>query len=140
MTYIDTSILAAYYCPERLSSKVQKVLSGITDATISPLVELEFHSALAAKVRARELDGPAARRVASAFQVHLAEGLYRVVPVEAREYALARQWIGGFATSLRTLDALHLAAASTNHLILLTADKGLARAAAQLGVRHKILS
>ena len=140
MAYIDTSVLAAYYCPERLSAKVQKVLARLPDATISPLVELEFLSALATKVRAREFDAPTAGRIASTFQLHLADGLYRMVPIEAREYALARLWIGSFAAALRTLDALHLAAASANDLVLLTADKGLARAAVKLNVRHEILA
>ena len=55
MPYIDTSILAAYYCPERLSHKAQKALARLDDPAISPLVQLELHSAVAQKVRGLDL-------------------------------------------------------------------------------------
>jgi predicted nucleic acid-binding protein len=140
MAYLDTSVLAAYYCPERLSGKVQKALAGIQDPAISPLVELELHSAAAQKVRTRELAGAAARRVISQFQLHLAEGHYREVPTGAREYELAREWIAGFSAPLRTLDALHLAAAFANELTLLTADRSLARSARHFGVKVELIA
>ena len=61
---------------------------------ISPLVELELHSALTPKVRNRELVEADAGRILSVFQVHLADGYYRLVSIEPREYQVARTWIG----------------------------------------------
>jgi len=140
MAYLDTSVLVAYYCPEPLSAKVQELLSAMEELTISPLVEAELHSAVAAKVRSRGLDEADARRVLSMFQVHLNDSLFRIVPIEAREYALARSWLVDFSIPLRTLDALHLAAASANGLALLTADHGLAKPAKHFGVPVELIS
>lgn len=140
MAYIDTSVLAAYYCPERLSGKVQKALAEVNSPTISQLVELELHSAVAQKVRSREFDAATAGRVISQFRLHLSDGHYDVVPIEVREYDLARTWIGSFSSPLRTLDALHLAVAFSNGLTLLTSDKSLARSAKSFGVKHELLS
>ena len=139
MAYIDTSVLAAYYCPERLSARAQKALRSDPDPVISALVELELHSAVAAKVRGLELSMAAANQIVSLFRLHVADGCFRVVPIEPREYALACRWIGGFSTALRTLDALHLAAAFANNLTLLTADRALARSATHLGVTHELI-
>ena len=55
MIYIDTSVLAAYYCPEPLSEQSQRVLAEEGERAISSLVELELVSALARKVRSREM-------------------------------------------------------------------------------------
>ena len=139
MTYIDTSVLAAYYCPEAFSRKVQARLGRLDTPAISPLVELELYSAVAMKTRVREFNEADARRILSLFQVHLADGYYRVVSIDVREFELARNWIASFQTPLRTLDALHLAAAFANDLSLLTADRALARSASQLGLRCELI-
>jgi len=139
MEYIDTSLLVAYYCPERLSTAAQKAIREASAPTISPLVDVEVHSAIALKVRTRELDGAEAARVLAQFRLHVADGRYRLVPIEAREYGLARDWIGRLSTSLRTLDALHLAAAFANGLELLTTDKPFAGAAKHFGVKCHLI-
>lgn len=140
MAYVDTSVLAAYYCPEPLSAVVQAELARISGPTLSSLVEVELSSAVAMKVRRGELDATSANRVLSQFQVHLSGGYYRNVHIGPGEFALARDWIGRFATPLRTLDALHLATAFSHGLPIVTADVGLARSAAILGVAHRLLS
>lgn len=140
MAYIDTSVLAAYYCPEALSLTVQRALGTVKQAVISPLVEVELFSAVAAKVRTGELDAPTAGRILALFQEHLADGCYSVVPIETREYGLARDWIGKLTSQLRALDSLHLAATMANDLTLLTADKALAKAAKHFGVKHQLIS
>lgn len=133
MAYIDTSLLVAYYCPEALSSKAERYIRRSADApTISPLVEVEFRSALAIKVRMGELDAMSAHRVLALFQAHRTDGGYRIIPVTDHEFTVASEWLGAFSLPLRTLDALHLAAASAHGLTVLTADKGLARSAKQL--------
>jgi predicted nucleic acid-binding protein len=138
--YIDTSVLVAYYCPEGLSAAAEKVICGADAPAISPLTEVEFCSALAIKVRRRELDAVAAERLLSQFRLHLEERRYEVVPVEAKEYVLACDWIARFSTPLRTVDALHLAASFSNGLRLITADRDLARAARHFGVQHQLIS
>ena len=140
MHYLDTSVLAAYYCPEPLSNKVQKALSRLAEPTISPLVEVELHSALATKVRNREMDAATAGQVAAMFQLHLADGHYRVVPIGAREYTLARTWIAAFNSPLHTLDALHMAAAFAGDRTLISADRAMGRSAKQSGVKHHLIA
>jgi uncharacterized protein len=139
MPYIDTSVLVAYYCPEPLSEAAQKAIGASDAPVVSPLVELELYSALAAKVRERELDAVAARLVLAMFHRHQAQNCYLIVPIGAAEYAQARDWIGRFSTPLRAADALHLAAALGNGLTLLTADRALARSARVLDVECDLI-
>jgi predicted nucleic acid-binding protein len=106
---------------------------------ISSLVELEFASVLARKVRTRELARGAARAALAQFRDHERAGLYRVLQVEGAHYARARRWMESFRAPLRTLDALHLAAAARFGCALLTADVQLARAARLLRVRRRLL-
>jgi predicted nucleic acid-binding protein len=138
--YVDTSALAAYYCPEALSPAVERVLRKLDPPTISPLVEVEMHSALALKVREREFNATSASRILAQFRMHLSDGLYRHVPIAAREYAVACDWIARFAAPLRALDGLHLAAAFANDLQLLTTDKHLAQSAKLFGVDCKLIA
>jgi uncharacterized protein len=139
MAYIDTSVLVAYYCPEALSEAAQAEIRRARPPAISALTEVEFRSALARKVRIGELDEALAREVLSTFRLHRIEGVYRVVAIEARQYVMASEWIEAFRSPLRTLDALHLAAAFSNGLKLVTADRALAQSAKLFGVRYKLI-
>jgi len=139
MLYLDTSVLVAYYVPEAKSTKVQRVISKQARAAISPLVEVEMFSALGCKVRTGELNVADARKVAGVFELHLEDMLFDMVPISAREYHIARDWIGQFSIPLRTLDALHLAAAFCNGLTLLTADERLADSAKELALPVKFI-
>ena len=140
MAYIDTSVLVAYYCPEPLSHAAEESVRKADPPVISPLVEVEMFSAVAAKTRTGEMDAEAARRVLSCFRKHCAHGVFAIVSIGAREYAAACEWISAFSTPLRTVDALHLAAAFANGLTILTADKNLARSARKLGVGCRLIS
>ncbi|MFH1730144.1 MAG: type II toxin-antitoxin system VapC family toxin [Planctomycetota bacterium] len=140
MNYFDTSVITACYCPESRSDRAQRLLSRSKQPTISPLVELELYCVVSRKVRARELDDSSARLIFAEFQRHLTEPRFHIVPVQTGEYALARQWLETLSSALRSVDALHLAAAFNNDLVLLTADRGLAQAAKAFGVKHKLIS
>ncbi len=140
MGYIDTSILVAYYCPEPLSQAAERWIRRAASPTISPLVEVELCSALAMKTRSGEMDAESAHRVLSCFRMHCADGVFAIVPIGAREYTAACEWLSAFSTPLRTVDALHLAAAFGNGLTLLTADRNLARSAKHFRVACKLIS
>lgn len=139
MSYIDTSVLVAYYYEEPTTPQVIRRLAKVQPPTISPLVELEVYSALAIKQRLRELSAEAAAAIADKLTLHLREGRYQVVPIDDGVYAIARQWMLRFDTGLRAPDALHLAAAYTHELLLLTSDVLLAEAAKRLRVRHELI-
>ena len=70
MRYLDTSVLVALYLPEPMNSKVQKLCSGSDLIAISGLSEVEFHSALARRIRTNELTKGDALKVLSQFKVH----------------------------------------------------------------------
>jgi uncharacterized protein len=137
--YVDTSVLGSYYCPERLSHVVGPVMAALSEAVISPIVEVEFCSLLSLKVRARTLTHSAASAALGQFRVHLADRRYTLVEIGSRECELARDWLSTFNTPLRTLDALHLAAAFANRQTILTTDKALANAAEALRVPFQLL-
>jgi predicted nucleic acid-binding protein len=120
--YVDTSVLAAYYCPEPLSERAERRLRALDEPIVSWLTEVELCSALAKKVRRGTLRGEDARHVQELFRVHCTQGLYRVVRVDRDAYDWARQWIAAQTTALRTLDALHLAVAHRRGWCVLTAD------------------
>jgi hypothetical protein len=132
--YIDTSLLVPYYCPEALSQPAERTLRGDPRPAISDLVEVEFFSALAKKVRARELSPADATRTGERLLDHLQAGLYTRIAVERRHYEAARGWLARFTLPLRALDALHLALADLEGLRLATSDQDLSQSAKRLGV------
>jgi predicted nucleic acid-binding protein len=119
---------------------VQQLLASVADPVISPLVEVEFHCAVARRSRAAAVPPGVVQRVFAEFRRHLAEQRFDVVPITAAEYRVARDWIAGLATPLRVLDALHLAAAQAGGLSLITADQELARSAEYFGVPCRLIS
>lgn len=133
--YIDTSVLAAYYCPEPLSVRAQKLLTRLDRPVISPLTELELFSAVARKARMGELEAESARRILARFRSHIAEGHFRLVSVDNDHHVQAREWLAEMALSLRTLDALHLAVAISGGFTIATADGVFAKAARHYGAK-----
>lgn len=140
MIYLDTSVIAPFYWAEALSDTVEELLRTETERGLSQLVEVELFSALSRRVRMREISQEDARAIATKFQTHLDNDFYLHIPLESVHYQLSRDWIGRFDTSLRTLDALHLACASSNNICLVTADDALARSAEALGVEVQLLA
>ena len=134
MLFLDTSVIVAFYIPQAMSGQVQRLFSSERPLAICPLAEVEFHSAIARLVRMKVIGRSAGNRVIREFCSHVQQKLYSFCAITQKEYDFARDWIGSFKTSLRTLDALHLAVAYSNDLPFVTADKSLVKAAAKLGV------
>lgn len=128
-------MLAAYYAPEPLSLEAQLVLRTFPSPAVSELTEVELASALARKVRQRELAAADAEQARALFTSHLEDGLYRRIALDRPHYRLAREWMLPGGPPLKSLDALHLAVAFRAGLILATADRQLATAAEALEVR-----
>lgn len=139
-TYVDTSVLAPYYCPEPLSLAAEHALRNLSSPMISELTLVEFASAISRKVREKTLSRESASTVMAQFEAHLADGYYEVLSMKAREYHLAKSWLGQLTGTLRTLDALHLAVTQTADVSILTADRRLASEARRLGVSAKLLT
>ena len=139
MPYIDTSVLAAYYCPEPLSQEVQNYLSQQLKPLLSSLTGVELFSAVARKVRAGEMEKVDGGRIFAKFQFHVEAQLFIVISVQNHHWRLARSWVGLFSAPLKTLDALHLAIASAEDSELITSDKNLYQSAEILGVNARLL-
>ncbi len=139
MLYADTSIVVAYYCSEEKSHDAEKLITGADNVAISTLVELEFHSALSRKVREKAITVKDTRRISSQFELHLNGNYFTVLQIETSHYAIARNWISGFDTGLRTLDAIHLAIAFSKNIPIVTSDINLAKSAEALGVQVKLI-
>lgn len=140
MTYLDTSVLAAYYCPEALSDRAEAAILESATPLISQLVEVELQSAVARKVRERELLKDDGVEILTRFRLHLDSACYSRLPIEASHHDIAGSWISRFDVPLRTLDALHLAVCFDADATLLTADTGLARAARHFRVKTRLLA
>jgi uncharacterized protein len=140
LIYLDTSIIVPAYCNEPLSDRVDELLRRETDLAISSLIEVEFYSALSRKVRQRDLTLDEAQQISIDFQTDLNARIYQRLVVEATYYELAQGWISQFNTVLRTLDALHLAIASSYEIPVVTADIGLAQSGRSLGLAVELIS
>ena len=140
MYYLETSVLAAYYCPEPLSEKVEKIVISAKRPCISSLTEVELASAISHKIREKNLSPEDGNKIFNQFQTHLKESLFRLITVEDRHYQTAKKWILQFAVPLKTLDALHLAIAAEGDFTLLTADRQLVISAKYFGINVVNLS
>jgi len=140
MYYLDTSVLAPYYCPEPLSEKVEKIVVRADHPCISSLTEVELASAISRKIREKNLSPEDGNKIFNQFQTHLKESLYRLIAIEDRHFQTAKNWILQFAVPLKTLDALHLAIAAEGDLTLLTADIQMAKSAKHFGIDVDSLS
>ncbi len=132
--YIDTSVLAAYYCPEALSRKVEKIMIKYSQPAISLLTEVEIFSAISRKVQEGSLDRTDGDRIIAKFFDHIDGEMYTKIFIKTHHYRLARDWIGQFKMPLRSLDAIHLAVASLEECRFITADKHLFKSAKALGL------
>ena len=136
--YIDTSLLAAYYCPEAGSAAAEKALQAAEPA-ISWLGEVELASAIGRKVREGGLSRADATRIIDLFNLHMGEGYFQVLGLGSIHFRLARENLARFDSSLRSLDALHLAVAEAAGLPLLTCDEKMHAAAKNRGIPGKLI-
>lgn len=139
MAFIDTSILVTYFCNESSSPLVQQELNRISQRMISPLIGLEFSSALAIKIRTREISLGLARDILVEYQQQLKHGVFTVQTISDDAYAQAFNWLSRFETNLQAADALHLALAFEHRTMLLTRDIQQASAAQHFDVKVKHL-
>lgn len=140
MLYIDTSVLVAFYCPERISEQVEDILINTDEPAVSQLTEIEIASAVSRKVREKNLSKTDGDKILSIFQTHLDQKSFLYLPIQSKCYTNAKKWISHFNTPLRTLDALHLAIAQIAEIPILTADVKFANAAEEIGVEVILVS
>lgn len=138
MLYFDTSALLPYYREEHVSERVQTLLMAQTQPVlISHLTEVEVASVLARWVRMEELNDVETNQIESAFYDDVRQGRFVRCAIDAAHYQRAIHWIGTRRTSLRTLDALHLACAEHHQACLMTEDAALLSAALFFGLEAR---
>jgi predicted nucleic acid-binding protein len=138
-TYIDTSVLVAYYCPEPLSAMAEDAVRSAAPV-ISNLVETEVFSALSRKVRDRTMTRQDAQLIGHQFLAHLSEGFFERLAVQPSHFQRTQAWLATFDNNLRTLDGLHLAVAESAHSMLITADERLNEFALAQGIPSTLLT
>lgn len=134
--YLDTSALAKWYLNEPGSEDFEAFITQQAAAAISRLTVVEMRCLLGRRRR----DGSISSRVASAafrlFEDDVRRGHLEVHPLVDGHAVSALSLLDRLRRQpLRTLDALHLAVAlELKAPVIATADRVMARAAAQLGL------
>ena len=134
--YFDTSALLPYYREEPFSERIENFLRSLNPPVlISDLTRVEFVSAVSRWVRMGEITESQANLVENAFFGDIRCGLFLCLSLKEFHYRQAEKWLSGRKTSLRALDALHLACALFARAELITCDTVLSSAASVLGVK-----
>lgn len=134
--YLDTSALAKWFFVELRSEDFVRFITEAGRAIVTPLTRLELHCLAFRRLRSGEIDEAYAADISSTFEGLCARRTLVVHPIEGGDFVAAEELLLRFGgqVSLRTLDALHLAAARrAGARTFATADKALASAAEAVG-------
>ena len=136
IAYLDTSALAKWYIAEPESDRFEAWLADVADAVISRLTMVEMRCLLARRRRAGTLSVALESMVYGRFTEQVAAGHLRMVAMPEGLLVDALRLIERLRdVPLRTLDALHLAAAQrASATTVATADAVMREAATALGL------
>lgn len=134
--YVDTSALAKWYLPEAGAERFAQFVVALDEALISRLTVVELRCLLGRRCRSGQLREEERDAAYRRFNEQVARGYIDVVAVPDSRFGEALRLIEILdASPLRTLDALHLAAARAASVDgLATADKAMAEAGHELGI------
>lgn len=141
--YVDTSALVKFYYPEEGSEAVEKRLLKASRVFLAQISLLEMASALAKKLRARELGVRERSSIWTAFLSDLKAAPLEVVPIRPGHLDHAVDLVNEFGKTfgLRSLDAVHLAVARLVQCDeVLTADKRMAAVGRRLAMKVTYVS
>ena len=134
LVYLDTSVLVALLTDDALSDRADAMLANrLPVLLVSDFAGAEFASAVARRVRMGALGEAVAREVFANFDAwtRRATQLVEIAPVDV---ALAAVFLRRLDLTLRTPDALHIAAAQRLGACLATLDERMVACAQALGV------
>ena len=136
-TYVDTSALAKWYLDEPGTDSFTAFMQTAPQVLTSRLTLVEMRCLLARRRRAGELSVQEEKATYALFTEQIGIGYVAILPLPDSMYAAARELIDRLTEiPLRTLDALHLAAAQAAAVReLATADRVMGDAAQRLGLR-----
>ena len=137
--YFDASALLPYYRNESNSLLIQDFLLEVDPPVLtSRLTRVEFALAIARWVRMDGLNEAEACLIENAFTDDIKSGLFVAQSLSRSHFNQAEKWISLRRTSLRTLDALHLAFSWSSEAEMITCDKILHQSASNLGVNSRL--
>jgi len=132
--YLDASVIVPLFVVDPFSrSAPQQIAALDDDLALSDFTAAEFASAIAKKVRERDLTTREAKLAFEAFDKWAAR-LARRVEIVAADMAECVVMIRRLDLPLRAPDALHIAAAGRLNARLFTFDGQLKRCAKKLGI------
>lgn len=132
--YADASLLVAVIVPDAFSARARSFVDGQRPTLlISDFGAAEFASALARRVRTRELTADQANEAFATFDAWAAFRGPRL-EVTTTDVVRAESFIRRLDLNLRTPDALHIAIAQRHGAALATFDGRMADAAKALGL------
>lgn len=137
--YLDTSVLVSLYILENHSEAANSIVQANHQIYISSLNEVEFYSALALKKRLHKKFDATIKLASNLFKQHIEERLYEKLHITDSIFITAINYLASYKTSLRALDALHLACSATTGINLVTADKNLAKSASLLNIPNMLI-
>ena len=135
MPYLDTSVLVAALTAEPETARMQAWITAQNpdELTISPWVVTEFSAALSIKVRMGQL-GPGQHETVLTVFSRLVADSFVMLSTSDPVFDEAARLADRSETGLRAGDALHLAIAAGEGLVLATLDRKLAEAGRRLGM------
>ena len=136
--YVDTCVLLSLFLNDAgfLAAEKWFVNQGKAPLWVSHWVLVEFAGVVSLCARRGDLSNDRAGAIHAEFECFRRERLQLLEP-RGTDFLQARQWLQAVESlPLRSGDALHLAIASREQLILTTADQALTLAAAALGLDH----
>jgi predicted nucleic acid-binding protein len=137
--YLDASAILPILIDEAGSAAVDQFMAGNDETLIvSEFAAAEVASALSRLVRTGLLDRDDADRRLADFDAWRAAAATDV-DLHAADARLAHVFVRRFDLMFRAPDALHAAICRREGCLLVTLDKRLAAAAAELGVRTRLL-
>ena len=139
MAYIDTSVLIALFTNEPAADRIRPWIrqQPAGSLAISLWTITEFSSALAMKVRTRQIDLALRAAAQSSFN-RLTTKSVRILPISDLHFTTAARFIERQNVSLRASDGLHLAVAFQAGETVITLDAKLAEACRIIGASVEI--
>ncbi len=137
--YLDASAILPFLIREPTSAKIDRYLAAATEPpVVSEFAVAEVASALSRLVRTRILAAADVDLAMSDFDAWRERATVDI-DLQAADVRLASSFVRRFDLMLRAPDALHAAICRRADLLLVTLDRRLAAAAADLGVRTQLL-
>jgi hypothetical protein len=137
MFYFDTSFIVPLLLPEAASDAVEDFVRSLRTGLLatSAWTRVEFSSLVSRQVRMHELDEDQATAVQTRFEQLLAESFRTFIP-RAADYDTATMFLRNHRSGLRGGDALHLAVAHNQKVLMVySLDVRMVEAARMLGIR-----